>query len=105
MEDRNKKIKAPLEFPINIKRTIITDGKSEEKLEEVSELSLGRLTLNVFRDLPIGSIGSKGEFAPSAFLPLIAASASIPIDSAEQIDFRDMEIIMESMSPFLPKSL
>ena len=105
MDNINKKIKAILQYPITIKRTIITDGKAVEKEEEIVELELGRLLLKDLRNLPVGCIDKNGNFAPEAFIPMVASSANIPIESAEQIDFRDLDEIMEKMSPFLPKSL
>jgi hypothetical protein len=88
---------APLSVPI-IRKHRDKEGKIIKE-EEINELTLHRIKLKAFQHMT----------AIEAELPLkthlIAASAQLPLETVEEIDLVDIDIILEKMTPFLPRSL
>jgi len=89
--------KVDLQYPIKTK-----DNEGNEI--EINSLNFGRIKLKVLKDLPPGSLGQDGKTSYASIVPLVAASAQITQEIAEEIDFDDLEMVTEALAPFLPKS-
>jgi len=92
----NENNKVILDYPI-----FMEDGKGGQK--EIKELIFNGIQIGALRGIKRDEISDDGS-DPGTMIPLIASSTRIPISTAEQIDFRDIDKIMEKITPFLPKS-
>lgn len=95
----SEKKKECVVIPLTIPATL-TDKNGKETI--VTELTLSRIKLKALKKLPLGSLEEEGTYA--SIIPLIAASADVPIELVEEIDFSDLRTITEAIEPFLPKS-
>lgn len=85
------KIEVPLTVPI-------VKQKKDGKEEIIDKLILHRIKLKSFRGLP-----SEDSTLPLKTF-LIAASAQMPVEIIEEIDYADVDFIMEALDPFLTRS-
>jgi len=95
--DKIENNKIVLNYPV-----FVEDGKGGMK--EVKEFVLHGIQLGALRGIKKNELSEDGS-DPGTMIPLIASSMRIPIEAAETIDFRDLDKIMEKLTPFLPKSL
>jgi hypothetical protein len=103
--DKDFTVKINLEYSINVKKKIVENGIPKVQENEVRELTLRRLQGKHLRQLPENAYKDSGDLHPSAIIPLIAFSADIPIEAADDIDLRDLDEVASALLPFLPKSL
>jgi len=87
----------PLEFPITV-----GEGESRRKITSVT---MSRLKAKHLKHLPAGMTaeGSK-NVPPGEVLPLIGALCNLKDEELDEIDFSDLEVIIEVMGDFLGES-
>ena len=88
---------------INLKHSIPV--KEGDQVRRVNELKMGRLKVKHLRSLPDDFAAGDGKIKPIDVIPLIASVANIPIESADEIDFEDLEAVSDAITDFLTKSL
>lgn len=86
-----------LEYPIGI-------PKEDGSKTYVNELSIGRFKLKHIKKLPPEVFNTEGKVNANELIPimssLIASLAGIPEESADDIDFADLESVMEVLGDF-----
>jgi hypothetical protein len=92
-----EEVKVTLDYPL-----LVDDGKGGKK--EQKEFVFHGVQIGALRGIKRDELSETGS-DPGTMIPLIASSLRISIDLAETIDFRDLDKIMEKITPFLPKSL
>lgn len=90
------KRKIVLEYPI-----IIDVGEGIK--EKITELEFGRIKVKHLKSLPVGFEDSE-DFELESLLPILAASANVPLEVIEEIDAVDLGKLVEGVKDFLPSS-
>jgi hypothetical protein len=88
-----------LKYPIPVKT-------SEGETAQANVLKLGRFKAKHLKLLPKGlNSENASNIDPQDMIPIIAGITGIPIESAEELDIRDLMRIAEDMESFLSESL
>ena len=92
-------MKFKLDYPIMV-------PSANGKEMEISNLNLGRLKAKHLKAMPDSMFDEGGKnVKPYDIIPLVAALADIPIESAEELDVADLMKIGVELGNFLSESL